>query len=120
MKKFRKKGFTLPELMVVCLIIAVILGIATPMWLRAQERSQERACEANLEIILSACKEWALDNPDLAVSAHLITSAEINAYIDGGYASVDCPSNGTYTLPTIDANGNVPNPTCSIAGHAIQ
>lgn len=120
----KNKGFTLPELMIVVLIMGVLIGISTPMWLNAKARANARACQSNLEIIRAAEHEWALDNPGDAIAAYTINETDVTPYIDGGYASLSCEESGTYSMPAIDANGNIPNPTCSYAAtnpdHAIQ
>ena len=50
------KGFTLVELMVVVLVIAILLSIAIPTFLGARERSQDRAAQSNLRNALTAAK----------------------------------------------------------------
>jgi len=42
------RGFTLIELMVVVLIIAILLAIAVPTFLGARERANDRAAQSNL------------------------------------------------------------------------
>src|SRR5688572_8272327 len=44
----RDGGFTLIELMVVVLIIAILLAIAIPTFLGARERANDRAVQSNL------------------------------------------------------------------------
>jgi type IV pilus assembly protein PilA len=50
------EGFTLIELMVVVLIIAILLAIAIPTFLGARARAQHRAAESNLRNALTAEK----------------------------------------------------------------
>ena len=50
------EGFTLIELMVVVLVIAILLAIAIPTFLGARERSQDRAAQSNLRNALTAAK----------------------------------------------------------------
>ncbi len=133
----KKKGFTLPELMVVVLIMAVLMAVATPMWLGARARANARACQANLQIINSAIKEWALDEPGTAVANYSITVGDIDPYIDGEFASLEEPTtqsaidyvtdNGNGVLDNLDVVGTIsgagalPTPTCrtGLANHAI-
>ena len=51
-----ERGFTLIELMVVVLIIAILIAIAIPTFLGARERSQNRAAQSSLRNGLTAAK----------------------------------------------------------------
>ena len=57
-------GFTLIELMVVVLVIAILLAIAVPTFLGARERSQDRAAQSNLRNALTAAKVLFVDSGD--------------------------------------------------------
>ena len=54
-------GFTLIELMVVVLIIAILLAIAIPTFLGARARAQDRAAQSNLRNALTAEKTYYTD-----------------------------------------------------------
>jgi type IV pilus assembly protein PilA len=56
------KGFTLIELMVVVLIIAILLAIAIPTFLGLRERAQDRAAQAELRDGLTAAKAYFTDD----------------------------------------------------------
>src|SRR5687767_11783022 len=62
-------GFTLIELMVVVLIIAILLAIAIPTFLGARERAQDRAAQSNLRNALTAEKVYYTDNQQYIVAA---------------------------------------------------
>jgi len=51
-----EEGFTLIELMVVVLIIAILLAIAVPTFLGARERAQDRAAQSDIRNALTAEK----------------------------------------------------------------
>jgi type IV pilus assembly protein PilA len=57
-----EEGFTLIELMVVVLIIAILLAIAIPTFLGARSKAQDRAAESNLRNALTAEKTYYVDN----------------------------------------------------------
>jgi type IV pilus assembly protein PilA len=57
-----EQGFTLIELMVVVLIIAILLAIAIPTFLGARSKAQDRAAESNLRNALTAEKTYYVDN----------------------------------------------------------
>ena len=56
------KGFTLIELMVVVLIIAILIAIAIPTFLGLRERAQDRAAQAELRDGLTAAKAYYTDD----------------------------------------------------------
>lgn len=105
----RRGGFTLIEIMIVILIIAILLAIAIPNFLKGRERSRGATCRANLRMVVTAKEQWAMDNrksgSDVPTAEDLVTS-----YIKGASGVMpECPSNGTYSL------GNVNTwPVCSI------
>jgi type IV pilus assembly protein PilA len=55
-------GFTLIELMVVVLIIAILIAIAIPTFLGLRERAQNRSAQSNLRNGLTAAKAFYTDN----------------------------------------------------------
>ncbi len=57
-----ERGFTLIELMVVVLIIAILLAIAIPTYLGARERANDRAAQSNLRNAHTNELVWASDN----------------------------------------------------------
>ena len=55
------KGFTLIELMVVVLIIAILIAIAIPTFLGLRTRSQNRAAQSDLRNAMTAAKSFYTD-----------------------------------------------------------
>jgi type IV pilus assembly protein PilA len=55
-------GFTLIELMVVVLIIAILIAIAIPTFLGARRRAQDKQAQSNLRNALTAEKTFYVDN----------------------------------------------------------
>jgi type IV pilus assembly protein PilA len=57
-----EEGFTLVELMVVVLIIAILVAIAIPTFLGARTSAQDRAAQSDLRNALTAEKVFYVDN----------------------------------------------------------
>ncbi|MBU4175606.1 MAG: prepilin-type N-terminal cleavage/methylation domain-containing protein [Actinobacteria bacterium] len=115
----KSKGFTLIELMIVILIIAILVGIAIPVYLQARRNAQKRTCQANLRTIEGAINTYYAD-AELYPLAGAINAA--HAMVTGSYRVLknppECPTNGTlYTLVV----GDPPTVACPdlVAGHAI-
>jgi len=73
--KDREEGFTLIELMVVFLIIAILIAIAIPTFLGARKRAQDRAAQSNLRNGLTAEKVYYTDFQKYATGATMQTGA---------------------------------------------
>src|SRR6476620_1217370 len=76
-KRFDREdeGFTLIELMVVVLIIAILLAIAIPTFLGARNRANDRAAQSSLRNALTAAKTIYTDQQDYTQA----TSASVQA-----------------------------------------
>ena len=66
MKKFLKrqaeKGFTLIELMVVIVIIGILIGVALPNFMGAQDKAKISSVKANMHAIQLGVEQYAGDN----------------------------------------------------------
>ena len=107
----RRRGFTLIEIMIVVLIIAVLLAIAIPNFMKARDTSRTKACVANLRQLDTAKMQYAMDEKKVGID-EVAMDALVPTYIKN---TVTCPSGGIYTVNQVDTN-----PTCDFGGdHAL-
>ena len=108
-----RRGFTLIEIMIVVLIIAVLLAIAIPNFMKARDTSRAKACVANLRQIDTGKVQWAMDNKKVGADAVVIGDL-VPTYIK---STPECPSGAiAYTVNAVDTD-----PTCGngIATHVL-
>jgi len=106
-------GFTLIEIMIVVLIIAILIGVALPNFLHAREVGRARACQSTLRHIASAKEQWAMDNR--AGPSSTPTAVDlVDEYIKSVPQDVlpECPLAGSYTIGNLATQ-----PTCSIGAN---
>ena len=95
-------GFTLIELMVVVLIIAILIAIATPMFVGARDRALDRAAQTRLRQALTAEKTWYADK-----QAYTQTAAELQAVEESLVLDAAADSNPTKGSISYALVGNV-------------
>ncbi|HEY9085234.1 MAG TPA: type II secretion system protein [Candidatus Tyrphobacter sp.] len=62
MRNERERGFTLIEMMIVVAIIAILVTILVPNFMRARAQAQTAACEGNLKEIATALELYQTDH----------------------------------------------------------
>ena len=80
---FRRKGFTLVEMMIVVAIIALLASIAISNLLRARVSANESTAIAALRIISTACESFRAIQEPISYPASLSVLSAVNPpYID--------------------------------------
>jgi len=104
-----RKGYTLVEIMIVIAVIAILMSVAVPNYLKSGKIASKNACILNLRQIDGAMEQWAMDNN---ISTGTVPSSsqedQIYNYVEGGKPT--CPSRGEYTLNAVSSN---PQVSCS-------
>ncbi|MCU1380803.1 MAG: prepilin-type N-terminal cleavage/methylation protein, partial [Acidimicrobiales bacterium] len=79
-------GFTLIELMVVVLIIAILIAIAIPTFLGVQNRARDRAAQSDLRNGITNAKAIATDDQGLLTSVNATSLGKAEGalkFVDG-------------------------------------
>jgi type IV pilus assembly protein PilA len=86
------EGFTLIELMVVVLIIAILLAIAIPTFLGARNTANARAAESTLRNALTAEQTYFTNNNQVFGGPTAVSSIEPNIQFTGTAPSTSSPN----------------------------
>jgi type IV pilus assembly protein PilA len=113
-KNSREDGFTLIELMVVVLIIAILIAVAIPTFLGLRRNAQDVAAKESATISLKAAKAIFTDSDsyaDVTLAELSVTETSVT-YVDGStassgslIASVDVPDPSTFIVSVYSASG---------------
>ena len=106
-RRFRKSGFTLLEVLVVAGIIGLTAVIAVPSFVRANMVSQKNACINNLYQIRCAIHQWELETKTPSGSA--VQYTDIRVYLRN---AVTCPAGGTSFSDSYTITDTATQPVC--------
>ena len=110
-----EEGFTLIELMVVVLIIAILLAIAIPSFLGARGKAQDRAAQSNVRNALTAEKTYYTDQQqyvDASSAGNIALMKGIEPSLNYVAAS---PAQGSKDILLTVADTAAPNPVVTKA-----
>jgi type IV pilus assembly protein PilA len=99
-----EEGFTLIELMVVVLIIAILIAIAIPTFLGARRRAQDRQAQSNIRNGLTAAKTYYSDK-------------QVFSGTTSDYATIETSLTFTTTPTTADAGSREVGVSLSVASN---
>ncbi len=111
----RQRGLTLIEVVIVLAIIAIIVAIAAPTWIRQRENARGVACQENLAKISQAKEQYAMEfrlsnGGTLVYPDDLVTPPGTTGPNQGFLKVIPrCPAEGVYTANPIGVD-----PTCSV------
>src|SRR2546421_8023303 len=90
----QRKAFTLIELLIVILVLAILMAVALPLYLAAVSDSQVKTCRANMQTIANAEAAYKTSS-----TGHVYTT-DLTALNSNLGSTPVCPSGGTYSVST--------------------
>lgn len=75
-KKLNNKGFSLVELIIVIAIMAVLIGVLAPQYLKYVEKSRKQADLDNFQSIITAVQVYYSDPSNTAVTGTVTVAAD--------------------------------------------
>ncbi len=114
MDREHEMGFTLIEMMIVVAIIAILVAILVPNFIRARAQAQTAACEANLKEIATILELYQTDHQQYPSGTNTaVTTADVDLapYLKQNPVDPVNPS-GNYEFTV--TNGSTGNPSYTI------
>ena len=93
-KKMNNKGFSLVELIIVIAIMAVLVGVLAPAYLRYVEKSRKSADVQAIDAVMSAMEMAAID-PSLNVTDGTVIKVQLKNTNPTSGTSFWCEKNGS-------------------------
>jgi len=104
---YRRKGFTLIELIIVVAILGILAMIAIPRITTSTSSARTTACQTNQATLDTMIEMYYADTGGYPTLAALV--ADANYFPDGEPC---CPSSGAYTM-----DGTTYRVSCDASGH---
>ena len=122
-KRRPSRGFTLIEVLIVILILAILMAVALPLYVGAVTESEVKTCRSNMFSIASAEQAYKT-----RISTHTYTTNMTDLQPDLGSTPI-CPRAGMYSVTISDGTATANNGQtvpdggqivhCSAAGHGV-
>src|SRR2546423_1882934 len=90
-----RKGFTMVEILMVLVILAVGMAVSIPLFVSAMKDAQSKQCRSNLQVIANAEEEYKYKS-----ATHVYTTTLSN--LTGNPVIPTCPNGGTYSVVISD------------------
>lgn len=123
-KQKNNKGFSLVELIVVVAIMAVLVGVLAPAYLRYVEKARRQTCYWNMDNVVREVQLRAFSDPDfmedLLEAVKDAAGGDIVNYIDQetDIEVPTCPSRGVYSI-TYNTTTGILEMKCTMEVHNL-
>lgn len=118
MQRETERGFTLIEMMIVVAIIAILVAILVPNFIRARAQAQTAACEANLKEIATVLELYQTDHQQYPAGNNTpvtIADTDLAAYLKQNPVDPVNPG-GAYQFTVTNAGTGNPSYTIVCPG----
>jgi prepilin-type N-terminal cleavage/methylation domain-containing protein len=109
-------GFTLVELLVVLLILAILASIAIPSFFSQREKARDADAKAGLAIARTAMETYSTDNDGTYVGASVPALVEIEPTLAGLTMNIGVLTERSYVINVVSADGQTFTAERTIAG----
>jgi type IV pilus assembly protein PilA len=84
-----KKGFTLVELMIVVVIMAILVAVAVPIFSAVTKNARTKTCIGNQREIISSVGNWLMLQSDSTIAGSFVTEGGQDAPKFGAFTGLD-------------------------------
>ena len=102
-KSLTNKGFSLVELIIVIAIMAVLVGVLAPQYIKYVERSRESADIDNAQAVISAIQVYATD--DTVATGDRLATGTVTFASTGATITANCNIDKALAAASVDITG---------------